>query len=53
MEFKAALNFDGKDVPYFYVLDPDGYIVYATSGRYTEGKMQEIIDVLDGALNMN
>ncbi|MEM9895348.1 MAG: hypothetical protein AAF789_03170 [Bacteroidota bacterium] len=52
-QYKAALNFDGKDVPYFYVLDPDGYIVYATSGRYTEGKMQEIIDVLDGALNMN
>ncbi|MEQ9304853.1 MAG: hypothetical protein RJQ14_13175, partial [Marinoscillum sp.] len=31
-EYKDALNFDGKDDPYFYVLDPEGKIVYATTG---------------------
>jgi hypothetical protein len=41
-EYKKTLNFDGKDVPYFYVLDPQGKIVYSTYGRYTDGKMREI-----------
>ena len=52
-EYKEALNFDGKDIPYFYVLDPDGKIVYATSGRYTTKKMQEITDAVDSAMEMN
>lgn len=51
-EYKEALNFDGNDVPYFYVLDPDGEIVYSTFGRYTKQKMQEITDAVDSALEM-
>ncbi len=50
--YKKALNFDGKDLPYFYVLDPKGKIVYATSGRYTQRKMQEITDAVESAMNM-
>jgi hypothetical protein len=46
-EYKKALNFDGKDLPYFYVLDPEGNIVYTTSGRYTQSKMQEIINAVE------
>lgn len=52
-QYKEALNFDGKDVPYFYVLDAEGKIVYATWGRYTKQKMQEITDAVDSALEMN
>lgn len=51
-QYKDALNFDGKDDPYFYVIDPNGKIVYATSGRYTVKKMQEITDAVDSALEM-
>lgn len=48
-QYKQALNFDGNDVPYFYVLDPEGKIIYTTSGKYTRNKMQEIIDALEPA----
>lgn len=51
-EYKDALNFDGKDLPYFYVLDPDGKIVYSTSGRYTQRKMQEVTDAVRSAMEM-
>lgn len=50
--YKTALNFKGKDVPYFFVINPEGKIVYATSGRYTRTKMQEIVEAVDAALEM-
>jgi len=40
--YKEALDFEKRDIPYFFVLDPDGKIVYATSGRYTEDKLDEV-----------
>jgi len=43
-EYKEALNFKGKDTPYFFLLNPEGEIIYVTSGRYTQAKMQEITD---------
>ncbi|MEM7106576.1 MAG: hypothetical protein AAF519_00025 [Bacteroidota bacterium] len=45
--YKEALDFEKKDVPYFFVLDEEGKIVYATSGRYSDRKMDEIEEVLD------
>lgn len=51
--YKTSLHFDGKDLPYFFVLDPDGTIVYTTSGRYSPKKMQEITDAVDEAMEMN
>lgn len=51
-EYKKALNFQGKDLPYFFVIDPDGKIVYTTSGRYTSRKMQEIVNAVDEALGL-
>jgi hypothetical protein len=45
--YKEALEFDKKDVPYFFVLDPTGKIVYTTMGKYTEDKMDEIENVLE------
>jgi len=40
--YKDALDFEKKDIPYFFVLDPKGKIVYATSGKYSADKMEEI-----------
>lgn len=40
--YKEALDFEKRDIPYFFVLDPKGKIVYATSGKYTEEKMDEV-----------
>src|SRR5688572_17545576 len=45
--YKESLEFDKKDVPYFFVLDPTGKIVHATLGKYTEDKMGDIEGVLE------
>ena len=41
-QYKEALDFEKKDIPYFFVLDPEGKIVHATSGKYSDEKMDEI-----------
>lgn len=40
--YKEALDFEKKDIPYFFVLNPEGKIVFATSGKYSEDKMDSI-----------
>jgi hypothetical protein len=45
--YKESLEFDKKDVPYLFVLDPTGKIVYATIGKYTEDKMDAIESVIE------
>jgi hypothetical protein len=40
--YKEALDFEKRDIPYFFVLDPAGKIVYATSGKYSTEKMDEV-----------
>ena len=45
--YKDALDFEKKDIPYFFVLDPSGKIVYATSGRYSVKKLDEVENVLE------
>lgn len=37
--YKESLDFQKKDIPYFFVLDENGMIIYATSGRYSDEKM--------------
>lgn len=44
--YKEALDFQKKDIPYFFVLDEKGEIVYATSGRYTDDKMAKVEDIV-------
>lgn len=48
-EYKKSLNFQGKDLPYFFILDPDGQIIHMTSGFYSDAKMQEIVDLVEPA----
>jgi hypothetical protein len=45
--YKEVLELEGKDVPYFYVLDKNGKIVYTTSGKFTNDKLDEIEEILD------
>jgi len=44
--YKESLDFKKKDIPYFFVLDENGKIVYATSGRYTDGKMAKVEEIV-------
>lgn len=45
--YKESLDFEKKDVPYFFVLDKEGKIVYATTGPYTAKKMEEVEDLME------
>jgi hypothetical protein len=45
--YKEALDFEKRDIPYFFVLDPHGKIVYATSGEYTDQKMDEVEEKIE------
>ncbi|MFZ1809161.1 MAG: hypothetical protein WAU36_18145 [Cyclobacteriaceae bacterium] len=45
--FKDELDFEKKDIPYFFVLDPEGKIVFATSGSYSESKLDQIEEVIE------
>ena len=45
--YKDALDFEKKDIPYFFVLDPEGKIVYATSGKYTDAKMDKVESAME------
>lgn len=44
--YRDALGLDERDQPYFFVLDEEGEIAYATEGAYTDHKMEEIKDIL-------
>ncbi len=46
-KYKEALDFEKKDIPYFFVLDPEGKIVFATSGKYSAAKMDQVEDAIE------
>lgn len=45
--YKEALDFEKKDIPYFFVLDANGKIVYATSGKFSDAKLDEIEESIE------
>jgi hypothetical protein len=45
--YKEALDFERRDIPYFFVLDPQGKIVFATSGAYNDQKMESVEAVIE------
>lgn len=45
-EYKDALSIDDKNIPYIYLLDPEGKIIYMTSGPFKDSKLQKIVDKL-------
>ncbi|MFZ9045513.1 MAG: hypothetical protein ACO2ZZ_06575 [Cyclobacteriaceae bacterium] len=50
-EYKRTLDFEGKELPYFYILNPNGKVIYTTSGQYSDRKMQIITEKLEPAWN--
>ncbi len=44
--YQKTLKMDDKKKPYIFLVDKEGKIVYATSGEYTEDKM----DAIDGLI---
>lgn len=46
-KYKEELDFEKRDIPYFFVLNKEGKIVYATSGAFTTAKMDAIEDVIE------
>ncbi|MFN6943440.1 MAG: hypothetical protein ACK4ND_00725 [Cytophagaceae bacterium] len=46
-DYKSVLNLGQKDVPYFFVLDKNGKIIYATSGKFTEDKLEQIEELIE------
>lgn len=45
--YKEALDFEKKDIPYFFVLDAEGKIIFATSGKFTTDKLDKVESVLE------
>ncbi len=45
--YKEELDFEKKDIPYFFVLDKEGKIVFATSGAYSESKLDQVEEVIE------
>ena len=45
--YRKALDLSEKNVPYFFVIDEQGEIIYATSGRCNDGKMAHIQNLVD------
>jgi hypothetical protein len=45
--YKDALDFEKRDIPYFFVLDPNGKILFATSGAYSDDKMDKVEEVIE------
>lgn len=41
-EYREKLSLTNKDIPYFFVLDKTGKIVYITSGEYTPEKLDKM-----------
>jgi len=46
-DYKKELDLGRKDLPYFFVLDENGKIVYHTEGAYNSRKMNEIVAAMD------
>ncbi len=45
--YKDELDFQKRDIPYFFVLDKTGKVVYTTSGKYDDKKLEKILDIIE------
>lgn len=48
--YVSELEMDNKELPYLFILDENGSILYSTKGLFNEKKMEEIEAVLDARL---
>lgn len=45
--YKEELDFKKRDIPYFFVLDKTGKVIYTTSGKYDDSKLEKIVDIFE------
>jgi hypothetical protein len=45
--YEESLKLDDPGLPYFFLLDENGTVIYSTKGLYTEKKMEELETILD------
>ena len=45
--YKEELDFEKRDIPYFFVIDKNGKIAYATSGKFDDKKLEKISDIIE------
>ena len=43
----TALHIQNENAPYFFLLDPEGKIIYRTSGAFSEKKFDEIDEMIE------
>ena len=46
-EVTTALHIQNENSPYFFLLDPEGKIIYRTSGTFSEKKFDEIDEMIE------
>jgi hypothetical protein len=46
-EILTALNMNNKDIPYFFLLNPEAKIIYKTNGKFSEEKFDAIDDLIE------
>jgi hypothetical protein len=44
--YKSALKMDQKDIPYIFVIDKQGKIIYQTSGAYSDEKIEKMDELV-------
>lgn len=45
--YKTSLKMTEKDQPYFFVLDPNGKVVYSCQGAYSESKFEKVVEIVE------
>ena len=51
-DYKTKLGMTDKELPYFFIINKEGKIIYATSGEYSDKKMEEMESHLEEALTV-
>jgi hypothetical protein len=49
--YVSDLGMENKNLPYFFLLDEEGNVVYQTKGLFNESKMTKIEEILDSRLD--
>jgi hypothetical protein len=47
-EIIRELKMEPSEIPYFFLLDPNGKIIYRTNGKFTDEKFDAIDDLISG-----
>ena len=46
-ELMKSLSITDENTPYFFLLNPDGQIIYRATGPFTEAKFEKIDDMIE------